>query len=73
MTYGTPQCSPLPELGTLACRQALYCLDPAVAYLNHGSYGATFRACLEVQSWYRALMEAQPVRFMETTAMQGEW
>ena len=45
---------------------------PDVAYLNHGSYGATFRACLEVQSWYRALMEAQPVRFMETTAMQGE-
>lgn len=27
---------------------------------------------MEVQGWYRSLLEAQPVRFMETTAMQGE-
>ena len=63
---------PLPELGTQDCRDKLFCLDPSFAYLNHGSYGATFRACLDVQAWHRAQMERQPVMWMEENAIQGE-
>lgn len=60
------------ELGSSECRQQLFALDEAFPhYLNHGSYGATFRLALEVQSWYRQLMEQEPVRFMETVAMAG--
>lgn len=33
---------------------------------------AALRLCSEVQSWYRGMMEKEPVAFMETTAMAGE-
>jgi isopenicillin-N epimerase len=39
-------------------------LDPAITYLNHGSFGATPRAVLAKQSELRAQMESEPVRFM---------
>jgi isopenicillin-N epimerase len=39
-------------------------LDPAVAFLNHGSYGAAPRAVLAEQERWRALMERRPTHFM---------
>jgi isopenicillin-N epimerase len=39
-------------------------LDPAVTYLNHGSFGATPRAVLAKQDEYRLMLEREPVRFM---------
>lgn len=42
----------------------LWWLDPAVTYLNHGSFGATPKCVLAAQDEWRRRMEAQPVRFM---------
>ena len=38
-------------------------LDPAIAFLNHGSFGATPRPVLAAQEAWRERMEAEPVRF----------
>lgn len=42
-------------------------LDPGVAFLNHGSFGATPIPVLEAQQTWRARLEAEPVRFMVET------
>ncbi|HXW25984.1 MAG TPA: aminotransferase class V-fold PLP-dependent enzyme [Xanthobacteraceae bacterium] len=39
-------------------------LDPEVAFLNHGSFGATPRAVLAEQERWRARMERHPTHFM---------
>jgi isopenicillin-N epimerase len=39
-------------------------LDPAITYLNHGSFGATPKAVLAKQDALRAQMEREPVRFL---------
>lgn len=45
---------------TLADR---WTLDPAIDFLNHGSFGACPRAVLERQAELRAQLEREPVRF----------
>jgi isopenicillin-N epimerase len=44
-------------------RQA-FALDAHMAFLNHGSFGATPRAVLAERARFEALMEVQPVQFM---------
>lgn len=44
--------------------KSLWSLDPQVVYLNHGSFGATPRSVLAVQSELRAEMEAEPIEFL---------
>lgn len=112
-----------------ACREQLFALSPQWTFINHGSYGGTYRLALEVwlpairrghgrraavhgdgslrtqvplskgfthglavgarqppqlrvdpgfsraqaQDWWRQQLEAQPVKFIETEAMAGEW
>lgn len=39
-------------------------LDPSIAFLNHGSFGATPIVVLEKQAEWRRRMEEEPVRFL---------
>ena len=43
---------------------SLWGLDPSIAYLNHGSFGACPTAVLAVQAALRAEMEREPVDFL---------
>jgi isopenicillin-N epimerase len=52
--------TPFPSPSPLS---SVWSLDPGVAFLNHGSFGASPRAVLEEQAELRARIERQPVRF----------
>ncbi|HWA44780.1 MAG TPA: aminotransferase class V-fold PLP-dependent enzyme [Hypericibacter adhaerens] len=45
----------------------LWALDPAIAYLNHGGYGATPHEVLAEQQRWRLELERGPTRFMQKT------
>lgn len=51
-----------PEPRAAAVRP-LWSLDPQIAFLNHGSFGACPRPVLEAQAHQREQMEREPVRF----------
>ena len=59
--------SALPRKSDLAPHWAL---DPDTVFLNHGSFGATPTAVLELQGGLRAQMEADPVRFLDDVSKE---
>ena len=56
----------MPEFGA-ACRGE-FLLDPAIAHLNHGSFGATPRAVMDAAEGWRRKMEADTTGFV-----RGVW
>lgn len=44
---------------------SLWHLDPNVAFLNHGSFGATPRKVLDAQTKWRERFEAQPIEMLD--------
>ena len=52
------------DLDDRAAVRALWPLEPAMAFLNHGSFGAAPHRVLAAQDEWRRRLEAQPCRFV---------
>lgn len=64
----TPAARPAPDWGPgWDAARSLWGLDPAVAYLNHGAYGATPLPVLAEQARLRAELERNPTDFLQRT------
>lgn len=55
---------PTTDLARPAVDPALFPLDPAVTFLNHGSFGSCPRVVLDHQQELRTRLERQPVQFL---------
>ena len=64
MIYTPSTLLPLPDTPFGHNLRRFWSLDPAVHFLNHGSYGATPRYVQAEQSRWRDELEREPVRFM---------
>jgi isopenicillin-N epimerase len=60
------------DLENPAAAPDLWALDPAVVFLNHGSFGSCPRAVLEFQQELRARLERQPIQFF-VRDLEGLW
>ena len=49
----------------------LFLLNPDIAFLNHGSFGATPKPVLEKYQWWQRELEWQPVEFLGTQRRYG--
>jgi isopenicillin-N epimerase len=52
------------DLTQPAADPSLWLLDPAIDFLNHGSFGSCPRAVLEFQRELRERLERQPITFL---------
>src|SRR5437773_8572232 len=64
MSTGQPRARQIVKIVGSDPMARLWPLDPAVTFLNHGSFGACPRAVLDAQARWRADLEAEPVRFL---------
>jgi len=60
----TPESSPARARPPRSPYADAWALDPAIVFLNHGSFGACPRTVLAVQADLRAELEANPVAFL---------
>ncbi len=51
----------------------LFLLDPAVTFLNHGSFGACPRPVFEAYQAWQLRLERQPVAFLDPLRGYGRW
>lgn len=55
---------PDPTLPLAPAAAGEFVLDPAITFLNHGSFGACPKPVLAEQDRWRGRLEAEPVRFI---------